>query len=208
MTVERNVYYDKTTASASHLEGEIDGIVETKTDAPAKPSETTNTLTSSPAVDPPAPATPPHISAPPPTPTPVPESTKEESPATKCIRKPSQRVVNLIEGRGTTSAHPSDPVLSCGVQPPSTITKEPNPVLEGEGQAEWMMWMNFVEELLMAAEISDAEALEPQTLAEAKSYPNWPLWEKAINEELETLRQAGTWKLTEPPSDANIVSLK
>ena len=63
------------------------------------------------------------------------------------------------------------------------------------------MWTNFVEELLMAAETSEVEALEPHTLAEAKRCPDWPLWEKAINEELETLHQAGTWELTEPPTE-------
>ena len=45
-------------------------------------------------------------------------------------------------------------------------------------------------------------------MAEAKRRPNWPLWEKAINEELETLCQAGTWELTEPPVNANIVGSK
>ena len=37
VTVERNIYFNKSTTSASHLEGEIDGIVETKANAPAKP---------------------------------------------------------------------------------------------------------------------------------------------------------------------------
>jgi hypothetical protein len=53
-------------------------------------------------------------------------------------------------------------------------------MLEGEGQSDWMMWadftMNLVEEYTMAAEIREAEALEPQTLAEAKHHPDWPLW--------------------------------
>ena len=60
-------------------------------------------------------------------------------------------------------------------------------MLEGEGQADWMMTADFVEEYALVAEISEAEALEPRTLAEAKRRPDWPLWEKAIQEELETL---------------------
>ena len=60
----------------------------------------------------------------------------------------------------------------------------------------------------MAAKIGEAEALEPRTLAEVKRRPDWPLWEKAINEELETLHQAGTWELTKAPPDANIVGSK
>ena len=42
------------------------------------------------------------------------------------------------------------------------------------------MAADFVDEHAMAAEISEAEALEPRTLAEAKSRPDWLLWEKAI----------------------------
>lgn len=63
-------------------------------------------------------------------------------------------------------------------------------------------------EYVLAAEMSEAEALEPRNLAEAKRRPDWPLWEKAIEEELETLRAAGTWKLEEAPAGANIVGLK
>ncbi len=46
-----------------------------------------------------------------------------------------------------------------------------------------------------AADTADAEALEPRTLAGAKRRPDWPLWEKAIEEELATLEAAGTWEL-------------
>lgn len=60
----------------------------------------------------------------------------------------------------------------------------------------------------MAAEISEAEALEPRSLAEAKRRPDWPLWEKAIHEELALLKEAGTWRLVDPPTDANIVGSK
>ena len=37
------------------------------------------------------------------------------------------------------------------------------------------MAADFLEEYAMAAEISEAEALEPRMLAEAKSCPDWPL---------------------------------
>ena len=143
--------------SASHLEGEIDGIVKTKANAPVKLLKTPSTLKSSPPTDFPAPATLPRIPAPPP----APEITPVKPPAEKHAQKPSQHVINLIEGHGTTSTHPSDPVLSHGIQTPSVITKELTPVLEREEQAEWLMWTNFVEELLMAQETSEAEALEP-----------------------------------------------
>lgn len=141
-------------------------------------------------------------------PPPVSESASEDPPATKHVHKLSQHIADLLEGCGYTSNCPSDPIVTPGIQAPTTFVEEPTRLLEGEGQAEWMMWTNSVEELLMAAEMSKAEALEPHTLAKAKCCPDWPLWEKAINEELEKLHQAGTWELTEPPADANIVSSK
>jgi hypothetical protein len=60
----------------------------------------------------------------------------------------------------------------------------------------------------LMAETSDAEALEPRTLAEAKRRPEWPQWERAIQEELATLKTAGTWRLEEPPPGANIIGSK
>src|SRR5258707_9338076 len=63
-------------------------------------------------------------------------------------------------------------------------------------------------EYALAAVTGDAEALEPCTLKEAWERPDWPLWEKAIAEELDTLRTTGTWVLEEAPPGANIVGSK
>jgi hypothetical protein len=52
-------------------------------------------------------------------------------------------------------------------------------------------------EYALAAEVSEAEALEPHTLAKACTHSDWLLWEKAIQEELDTLGKAGTWILEE-----------
>ena len=160
-----------------------------KANTPIIPSTPSAPTSSSQAAEPPAP---PHT----PTPPPAAEPAPEEPPTEKRIRKPSQRVADLLDGHGCTSNHPSDPVVTHGIQAPTVIVEEPTHVLEGESQLNWMMWadfaMNLVKEYAMAAEIRDAKALEPRTLAEAKCCPDWPLWEKAINKELETLCQAGT----------------
>ena len=50
-----------------------------------------------------------------------------------------------------------------------------------------------------AAEVGDAEALEPQNLTEAKRCPDWQLWETAIEEDLKSLREAGTWEVVDVP---------
>jgi hypothetical protein len=63
-------------------------------------------------------------------------------------------------------------------------------------------------ESVFATETADAEALEPRTLAEAKRRPDWPSWEKAIEEELATLKAAGTWRLENAPPGANVIGSK
>jgi len=63
-------------------------------------------------------------------------------------------------------------------------------------------------EFVFATEMADAEALEPCILAEAKRRPNWLHWEKAIKEELATLKAASTWRLEEALPGANIIGSK
>jgi hypothetical protein len=63
-------------------------------------------------------------------------------------------------------------------------------------------------EFVFVTETADAEALEPRTLAEAKRSPDWKHWEKAIQEELDTLNAAGTWRLEEAPPGANVIGCK
>jgi hypothetical protein len=60
----------------------------------------------------------------------------------------------------------------------------------------------------LVAEVADAEAMELRMLAEAKCRPDWPLWEKAIEEELATLKAASTWRLEEVLPGANIIGFK
>ena len=52
------------------------------------------------------------------------------------------------------------------------------------------------------------EALEPQNLTEVKSRPDWTLWEKAIEEKLKMLKEAGTWEVVKVPRGVNVVGLK
>src|SRR3984885_14947757 len=203
---EHNVYHDKTCLLVDHLKGEDWKFVKMTTDLPKSPTPTNPTQTqptTSQAVSSPT------IShAPSPSPSDHQELHEEEPVPEKRVRKPSQCIRDLIEGRGTTSARPSDPTVSTGIQLPPVIEEALNLVLEGEGLADWMMLADFEEEYAMAAEISEVEALEPRSLAEAKRRPDWPLWEKAIHEELALLQETGTWELTNPPAGANIVGSK
>src|SRR5438445_12075939 len=88
----------------------------------------------------------------------------------------------------------------CTLDPasPRWMTKEQ----EVEGEAD------CADEYALVAEISETEALKPCNLAEAKKRPDWSLWEKAIHEELETLKTAGTWELVNALNEANVIGLK
>jgi len=63
-------------------------------------------------------------------------------------------------------------------------------------------------EFVFAMEMADAEALKPCMLTEAKCQPNWLYWEKAIKEELATLKATSTWRLEKALPGANIISSK
>jgi len=153
ITVERNTYYDN--SSASHLEGEQGlQISETNTDSPVIETIPINQET----------------------------QTEDNQERGKRIRKPSQRVVDLLEGCGTWSDEPTDSLVPPGVQ------------LMAEGGAN--------------AVTGESEALEPRSLAEAKKGGDWPLWEKAIHKELVTLKEAGTWELVDKPEGVNVVGSK
>ena len=73
-------------------------------------------------------------------------------------------------------------------------------------------WMEVIEacedKYAFATEVGNAEALEPQSLMEAKRHPDWQLWERAIEEELKLLREAGTWEVVDIPKNVNIVGSK
>ena len=87
-----------------------------------------------------------------------------------------------------------------GVQLPTNIPGNDAEV------ADWAT--NAIDKLALAAETTNSEALEPQSLSEVKSHPDWKMWDKAIEEELETLWAAGTWKLVDTPEGVNMVGSK
>ena len=206
VSIERNVYVDKTGASNSRLEGEDwDGFIETKLDEPITPKSMAPPKNSEPSLSsdmPPVPAIEDPDSG---SDTPI-EPVKRPT----RTRKPTQKVQDLLAGHAVASERPQGQKAAMhGVQlPPDEPPKPQEPVLEGEGTSEWMMAADFADEYALAAEISEIEALEPRSLAEAKSRPDWPLWEKAIEEELKVLKEAGTWEIVDAPSGANIVGSK
>ena len=49
---------------------------------------------------------------------------------------------------------------------------------------------------------------DPTTLREARARPDWPLWKEAMDREMATLDQAGTWRTIERPAGKNVVGSK
>ena len=131
------------------------------------------------------------------------DETSEPEIPTKRIRKPTAKLNEIIEGRAITSNLPSAPKFAAGTQLPS-VSNAPGDVLEVDDPEDWMMTM----ESAMAAQTSEMEALEPPSLVAAKKSPDWPSWEKAIHEELDTLKAAGTWKAVDAPDGVNVVGSK
>ena len=62
-------------------------------------------------------------------------------------------------------------------------------------------------EYAMASVVEDAEGLTP-TYAEARKRPDWPKWQVAIQNELDSLEKSGTWRLVERPPGANVVECR
>jgi hypothetical protein len=119
------------------------------------------------------------------------------------VRKPTQYVLDVLRGRGTATGLAARPVMPPGLQyvEPS-LNEDKEQEVEGEDCEE------DAAEVVMVVDVTDAEALEPKSLAEAKHRPDWAEWERGIHEELKTLEEAGTWRLENPPADANIVGSK
>ena len=112
----------------------------------------------------------------------------------KQIRKPSQKVADLLEGKAQWSTNAKGMILPPGIQGPSD---------------DWTAeTTEYKDEYIFLAEVSNLEALEPRNIMEAKARPDWNLWERAIKEELRTLREARTWEVVDKPKNANVVGSK
>jgi len=133
----------------------------------------------------------------------TPATVPDDPEKAKHIRKPAQHVLDLLEGHATWSNQSDTSKIAPGIQ---LLAEEE---ADNEESEDWTTSTSgYIEEYVFAAEVAGSEALEPQSLKEAKARPDWPLWEKAIEEELEVLRAAGTWELVNAPEGANIVGLK
>ena len=210
VTVESNVYFGSTVL----LEGEqkLSIVSSEQTAAPSIPIS---------APPPDSPEVPGTADTPPPMHISQPEQ-RAEPPTLRrsmCIRMPSRIIRELEAGKGigltckAPQPEPADPDM-----PALTLEEDaPNDdEVEDLVGGAWTVVHDvpvLLEDFLgleyaFAAETADAEVLKPRMLAEAKCRPDWPLWEKAIEEESAMLKAAGTWRLEEAPLGANIIGSK
>ena len=141
-----------------------------------------------------SPPSPPPPKTPPSKPIPIPTT-----PHPQRICKPLQYVHDIQTGGGSATGWVSRDAMPVGLQVPETVKE--NDETENEEEKE-------EEDVALVVDAGDIEPLEPKSLAEAKRRPEWPEWEKAIREELKTLKDAGTWELTDLPIGANVVGSK
>ena len=110
----------------------------------------------------------------------------------KRIRKESEYVRMLREGTATTG---QKTVLPRGMRP---IT-QPTPIVDETVKVD--------SEHAMASVIESAEGSMP-TYQEALKRPDWPKWEEAINKELDSLKNTGTYELVKRTPEINVVDSK
>ena len=75
--------------------------------------------------------------------------------------------------------------------------------------ADFGMGCAFAAELapVVGAAIGDSKE-DPDTIEEARSRSDWPLWQQAMDREMKTLEDAGTWETVPRPTGRNIVGSK
>ena len=91
------------------------------------------------------------------------EQSKAELPS-KLICRPTQHMADLLKGDATWTNQSKAQKVFPGVQLPTP---------DDADAADWAM--NAVDEYALAAETTNSEALEPQSLKEAQSQPDWKL---------------------------------
>jgi hypothetical protein len=91
----------------------------------------------------------------------------------------------------TPSAHETSP-------PPDASTLPTR-----ESSSRWALFFGLIG--AASAIAASAEPAEPKTVEQAKSDPNWKEWEKAMKDEVKSLKRNKTWTLVSPPKNRRIL---
>jgi len=160
----------------------------------------------------------------PPTPTPAPrrkgkakaKSVLPPQPTRKSTRtsKPSYYVTRLFRGEGTTTGQEEEPAHTPSAAErqwyhPDWTGPSASSAFSAADFANSEIDYSFVAETAELIQITANElGDDPKTLTEARSRPDWPKWQEAMDREMKTLEDAGTWTDVPRPTDKNVVSSK
>ena len=79
--------------------------------------------------------------------------------------------------------------------------------IKEELEEEKLEGLQINEQCLVATVVQETQD-DPKTLQEASSREDWPLWKEAMDKELATLEEAGTWVTVPRPNGKNVVGSK
>ena len=105
-------------------------------------------------------------------------------------RKPSALVKMIEAGEGTAGGEIADLAADDA---------------DDADRNEWACLAGF--ESIIAAAVQETEG-HPNSVLEAQARPDWPKWKEAMDREIASLEQAGTWNTVPRPRGKNIVGCK
>jgi hypothetical protein len=130
------------------------------------------------------------------------QSSTQATRASAQISKPSQYVKQLVKGKGSTDGKGKKAVpgfRGWHLDSSSICTGNADP-------QDFIFSVIPVDNIIFAA-IQDAQG-DPKTLHEAQSCSDWLEWQQAMDCEIMTLQQAGTWTNVKRPANKNVVGPK
>ena len=108
----------------------------------------------------------------------------------------------LQQGNGTHDGKSGKLIISKGIQ--TAVVKG---IESGDAMTVWELDDENAVFVLLTGN-AETEGLEPTTIEEAKTRPDWSRWEEAINAEFKSLDNTHTWNVVDRRKDTNVVSCK
>ena len=124
-----------------------------------------------------------------------------------CKGKPGDVERRIEAGEGTTDGRPSSSARIPQPKKPKKVRGASAAIIDDF--LEFGVNCEFIAAAapLIAQAISKTQG-DPQTVDEARSRSDWPLWQEAMDREMKTLEDAGTWETVLRPAGRNIVGSK
>jgi hypothetical protein len=132
------------------------------------------------------------------------QSTTQATRASAWVSKPSQYVKQLTKGEGSMDGKGKKVMLGFQGWHPNT---EHSSVCTDDVDTQDFIFSAIPVDDIILMVIQDAQG-DPKTLHKAQSCLDWPQWQEAMDHEIVTLQQAGTWINIEQPPGKNVVGSK